>query len=258
MSLCKTCRRPMQFEGGHHPPPGSAFEPWCATCADHPFVPAPVEDDEDGPLLVCERCERGVNLLLDGLCDACESAPAGEGVWGTARILMRAIEDIREPGARTYPVMVALANHESAIRAPLEAERDRLLEFKDAVDRETAIIGAKVENIAANSEALQWLLERTKARADDLEARNERLAWALHIIERGDHPHSSCSGDINGAAVCRAAHHGAIEIASKALFDNAVTPLTVEIAAPVNDVPTNERSRAADAGDPTSAGDPNA
>ena len=88
----------------------------------HPFVPASVEDDEDGPLLVCERCERGVNLLLDGLCDACESTPAGEGARETARTLMRAIEDIREPGARTYPVMVALANHEAAIRAPLEEE----------------------------------------------------------------------------------------------------------------------------------------
>ena len=245
MNLCGTCHQPMQFEGGHHPPPGSAFEPWCATCADHPFVPeetssmlaydphdasrcatcgrdihadfqvagmlhygltesvglhpfvpASVEDDEDGPLLTCERCGRGVNLLVDGLCDACESTPAGEGAWETARTLMRAIEDIREPGARTYPVMVALANHEAAIRAPLEAERDRLLEFKDAVDRETAIIGAKVENIAANSEAIQWLLDRTKARVAALEDGMRRMLTAPTASKRlqiarallADHP----------------------------------------------------------------------
>lgn len=124
-------------------------------CADHmegdfvPFVPAPVEEAA-GP-----RARRRHH--------------DGDGYWWEYG------QD--DDGS---PLLFWLADDaETAIRADVEARVSELEALKASVDEHTTVIAAKVENIAANSEALTWLMERHKARADAAEAQRDALAEAL-------------------------------------------------------------------------------
>lgn len=66
--VCQTCGLPMQYGGGHHPPPGSAYEPPCVNCADHQLVPERAGDD-DISHFVGDDCPGGheSDSTVDGL-----------------------------------------------------------------------------------------------------------------------------------------------------------------------------------------------
>lgn len=87
--VCQTCGKSMQYDGGHHPPPGSAYEPPCADCADHPFVPERAGDDEarDHDFADCE----GVAEFGDGDCPQHPTKTADEWLatprWAGVKVL---------------------------------------------------------------------------------------------------------------------------------------------------------------------------